>query len=280
MREQEIGELIYEAARAQRADELQKIAEEHPLFRSYYKTPDNMLYNVVNRLAKEGNVEAVNFLIERFKAAPADALEGYAWGEHPDAMNSLSARFKYIDYLAAARGYSRIWRTKKHLQEEIDEPTTSDLLRFISLINCESTRSFIIYMTPQYQYPRVLPETETDEFLLRRAKKLNELIREQGLSFEEAEDYCSLFFQKDKSVPFNKDATKGAFTWERAASQIAIPRELHSYILSLVTERSEQSNDKVFAAVQNRRLKFFAEVEAINDKNDLGGACNTACILM
>ncbi len=90
---------IYQLVKEKNEPKLNEMVKQGICIGRYYNE-----HNVISLLAKEGDIDSVNFLLNKFKANLNDAVFGYACGGHVDAVNKLLAEGASIDY--AIRGYA------------------------------------------------------------------------------------------------------------------------------------------------------------------------------
>lgn len=88
-------------------------------------------HSPVITLAKEGNKEAVDFLIQKFNASINDAVYGYAFGGYFDQVNELIARGATHD--DALCGYTR----GEHI-------TSQNILRLMSCTKDKNLRALVV----------------------------------------------------------------------------------------------------------------------------------------
>ena len=204
-----------------------------------------------------GHIEQANALLAQ-GARLNSAVVGYARGGHIEQVNAL-----------LAEGANPIEALEGYLEGEY--VNQGSILRLMALTDNNKLRELLAGEVKKKN--RSIDVSS----LLKESGKINQLIRGNHLSFEQACNYIALF------SPVDKESIKDALVWEREGQQLVaqdiIPEEIYSRILSYVTGTSEKNNREVFAAVENRRLTFFAEKRA-EEENDIGGFHHPWCTVM
>lgn len=148
---------------------------------SEIKAPIFYFHEAVGMLAKEGEIESVNFLITNFKASCDAAVNGYAIAGLVAEVNEL-----------VEQGANRYFAINGYLMG--GHLTSSNLLRLISLTADEKLRKLLV--EKNIFRKRIFANREQEkeiityiDDLLQKAKTINTIMLDKLLTFEEAKKY-------------------------------------------------------------------------------------------
>ncbi|MHB1222125.1 MAG: hypothetical protein ACYC0J_09030, partial [Gammaproteobacteria bacterium] len=157
-------------------------------------TPQNG-YSLVELLARQGDVESVEFLMAEFRANQDDAAKGYAQGGHVDQVNMLVT--KGADRKLAALGY------KMYMG---DHPHEISLLRLMSLTDDNEMRILLAEKMKE----QMISLNLDPKLLLKKADEIHVVMKVDSLTFFQAQQYLAIpasgffsFFKSEETLRAN-----------------------------------------------------------------------------
>ena len=170
---QKLSNIIYSVAKEKNREALTNIVEKNARLNILQSASNSIIL-----LAKEGDSTSVEFLINQFKEGRNDAVLGYAIGGHVEQVNEQI--LKGADYHAAVRGYV----FGGHIQQK-------NILQLLSVTDNQILRKLLVQevqLNLMKEKNRKI-ESFDSSLLLKKAIKLNQLIREKGITFNQAQGY-------------------------------------------------------------------------------------------
>lgn len=194
------------------------------------------------------HVEFVDDFINQDRTLIKDALQGAACGGHVELVNALIKRGASLDdavFGAAFGGHMNLVNELIHRGASLKEAaigficgghvtgTQKEILRFVAFIDHPKLRELFVNEAKHRN-------TSLDASLVKTAARLNELIRKNKLTFEQAEIYLKV----------------GPNNWflqgQRLVKEGKLPAELYFHIASFLTESSFKDTKVVFETVNER----------------------------
>ncbi|WP_133137599.1 hypothetical protein [Legionella rowbothamii] len=201
--------------------------------------------DLVFAYAQGGHSIPVNQLINQ-GAAPECALSSYAKGGYIKEVNELLSQkgaARYADWAAASYGLGGYineanllplmsFTHAQELRKCIAEQYIMDLLNLKQSTHSEKERKQIIEEYMLQHFPQ----------LMKRAEKLNQLMRENNLNLEQAKGYISTA------------ANVWAFQGQQLVREGKIPVDIYFHIFSFINGCSDNDNIKIIDAA-NQKLR-------------------------